>query len=485
MERKLFDAAAKLPETALAFDDIQLAPPVRNWKKATAFAASLMLLVCLGFGTYAVVAEAQEYRAALAFFDEHDLSTQGLSRYEIKAIYLDITTKTFSYSKTAQVIVDSINSNSIPGNDIIFNSPSPNDIENLWNYRELYKQWGSSPEDGRTNIYYDHSSEYQETEDGMKFLYSNVRKFVDGVQVWSIPITEFWVQDCMAVSNGVLAYGRTSYTINQDTDHPWIALIDFNGNLLWTRQLSTGDDYESIDQAVENPDGSYALFTRVITKGNIDLYLYQLSPSGAIHEKHLLILKNRGIENAVRFEDGYLLHLSRYDTPDQIVKVSRTGQITDGFLYKSEEQDYYIADMLEFGGEIYLSAYAVPRTDTTGARREIDHILDYAHAQSLEDGADLTEMTRNNYTAILLRCDPSTGIPQEFFSVQGALGADLKFSETGELIWEVEVITDAYWSPCTSSFSIGGTCCVYRYDFALDGRLTRAEQTFELVSFRR
>ena len=100
MEQKLYDAAASLPEPELAFE---------NWKVPTrrslprpilAVALCLALLLCLGGGTLAFAAEVKEYNDALVFFDTHGLSTEGLSRGEVKAVYRDITTQSFTFSKS-------------------------------------------------------------------------------------------------------------------------------------------------------------------------------------------------------------------------------------------------------------------------------------------------------------------------------------------------------------------------------------------------
>lgn len=63
------------------------------------------------------------------------MSTEGLTRGEIKEVYRDITTKSFTYSKTAEVIRNSISSDNIGGYEIVQNNPTPEDIENLWNYK--------------------------------------------------------------------------------------------------------------------------------------------------------------------------------------------------------------------------------------------------------------------------------------------------------------------------------------------------------------
>jgi hypothetical protein len=98
---------------------------------------------------------------------------------------------------------------------------------------------------------------------------------------------------------------------------------------------------------------------------------------------------------------------------------------------------------------------------------------------------DLTPMVRDNYTAMLLVCEPKTGKPQEFYSVNGSLGGKLSVSDTGNLIWDVESITSTFFSPATSSFTIGGTSYVFRYAFDTSGLLISQEKTNEVVNFRR
>ena len=95
MEQKLYDAASRLPETGLEFDAIQ-APTkstARPWRKIAVLAACLALVIGVGFGTYAYAEEVKEYNEAVQFFNDYGLSTDGLTRGEIKAVCQDITTK--------------------------------------------------------------------------------------------------------------------------------------------------------------------------------------------------------------------------------------------------------------------------------------------------------------------------------------------------------------------------------------------------------
>lgn len=175
----------------------------------------------------------------------------------------------------------------------------------------------------------------------------------------------------------------------------------------------------------------------------------------------------------------------------RIVKVDCEGNITESFSYGDENSYYYITDMIEFGENIYLSAYVVPKLENedqnAGGRYEIAAILNYIFENNLWKISDeeLTPMVRDNYTAMLLVCEINAGLPREFYSVKGSLGGKLSVSDTGNLLWQVESIATTFFSPATSSFTIGGTSYVYRYAFDDSGKLISQEQTGEIAAYRR
>ena len=147
--------------------------------------------------------------------------------------------------------------------------------------------------------------------------------------------------------------------------------------------------------------------------------------------------------------------------------------------------------MIEFRGKIYLSAYAVPKGEEdekgAGNRYEIDDILQYLYENDIYEisSEELTPLVRENYTALLLECDPVTGTPQTFYSVKGSLGGTLRVNNTGMLLWDVESITSTYYSPATSAFTIGGTSTVFRYTFDEHGQLLDQGKTGDVVDYRR
>lgn len=471
------------------------------WRRSAAVAASLLLILGAAFGVRAYALDVKEYNEAVEFFNENALSTEGLTRAEIKAVYRDITTGVFSFEKTAQVIETSL---SVSGYEIFQEEPTPEEVEALWNHRAYNYAYNYStgywvetvPED---RVSYRFEGFYEGDPADGSFTVTVV-KTVGGETVWSVTIPEYWGETIQPATGGVLVYGYTPIekhvgdAIVRSKSYGWLAKISEDGQLLWHRQLTGGFKDEYICSLVENDDGSYAVFSR----GDLNyLCLYQYSADGDLLLSKSTEIGNYGIQNAAWLGDGYLVQLMSYNTGEyaKLVKLDPSGNLTDAFSYESEDSTYHVTDMVEFDGRVYLSAYAVPKQEQGGFHGEIGPVLEQIWA-TLSDydpgeyGMDyptdkLTQMVRDNYTALLLVCDPEGGEPRKFYAVKGSLGGNLALGENGDLLWSVESITSTFFSPATSSFSIGGTSTVYRYAFAPGGALISREKTGEMAGFHR
>ena len=489
MERKLYDAAAKLPETSLDFETIQSAPKSKPrksmWRAVSAVAACFILLISAGF----ITVEAKEYNAAILFFNEYGLPTDGLSRGEIKAVYRDITTKSFTYAKTAEVIASSLTTEQIAGHEILQDNPSPQELENLWNNKNFNGGFLNSDQQG---IHYQYRSEYKEDEKlGFEVHDKSFLEKYDGENLlWSVSVSDFWINGCSVVSDGVIAYGETPTWSSGQFTYAWMMKIDSDGNFLWKQMLNNGFEDEYIAEILENADGSYA----VISRGDLKYFcLSQYTADGKETSFHRTEVGNYGIWNATRFGNGYIVQLGSYMTNEysKIIKVDPAGNITESFSYGGEDVYYYVTDMIEHHGNIYLSAYSVPKLadeeQSAGGRYEIAAVLNYLFDNEIWEisSEELTPMVRDNYTALLLVCDPNAGTPQEFYSVKGSLGGKLSLGESEMLLWDVESITTTFFSPATSAFTIGGTSYVFRYAFDSSGILISQEKTGEIVYFSR
>ena len=141
----------------------------------------IMFISIIGLSTYAIKVEAQEYQNAVDFFEANELSLDGLTRYEIKEIYKDITTNKFEYKKTGEVIVESIKIK-VPGYSIEINNASSNELISVW---ELWDDIRKNKTNEFKSISYDYTSK-SKNEDG---TYTYVfRKYNEEVEEWSIDI---------------------------------------------------------------------------------------------------------------------------------------------------------------------------------------------------------------------------------------------------------------------------------------------------------
>lgn len=453
-------------------------------------AACLVLSATIG-GT-AIAAEAKEYSAAVDFFEQNGLSAEGLSREDLKAVYRDITTNRFTNDKTVEVI-----RRSVPGVEILQHEPTPEELSALWNSN--INAWN----DLRTNVSVEYRIDYKHQPGGEYDILDKitVECLQDGETIWTTDFPalgkkwgddELYITDCVMTSMGTAVWGQrhhwtevTESSKGNNLTFSRIAYIDNSGCKLWEKELEHGFNHEYIKAVLDNGDGTLA----VISYGDFEyLCLSQYDADG----NELSCTKTQfsrisNILNATRLGDGYLVLLAGTDEDyghAHLAKLDRAGNVIDNFVYKSEDCYYYITDMAEFEGNVYLSAYAMPKQTDEGVRDEIANILDdnVFSKENFQEiiSEELTSIVRDNYTAVLLLCDPDGGEPKTFYSVKGSLGGTITVRDD-QLKWNVENIVSAGYSPYTNSYSFFGTCSVYQYSFDKSGILAGYEDTGEIT----
>lgn len=438
-------------------------------------AACLSLIIIIGSTAFAFAAEAKEYSNAVAFFEENGLSMDGLSRSEVKAVYRDITQQKFSYNKTAEVILQTV-----PGREIQQHEPTPEELAALWDKNV----WKNSISEKGISYRTDFRYVYDAKRHFNVFEKSILECYQDGVIIWTAEFKDFCVAGYSFTKNSTVIWGGNAVLSHSDTSYGWIALIDSNGTIMWQKRLEHGFKDEYVAYILPNDDGTWA----VISRGDLKyICLSCYDSDGKEISFHKTEVGNYGIRNAAKLGDGYIIQLWNRFSGDTalLYKMDREGTLTDSFSYGEDDFDYYIADMVEYEGQVYLSSYAVPKKQDEGGRHEIAGILDYIKNRWYIPSEELTPIVRDNYTAMLLICDPEGGAPKTFYSVKGSLGGDLSVNTSGQLEWNVESITTTFFSPITSSFSIGGNCAVFCYTFDAEGNMTGQTDTGEMISYRR
>ncbi len=451
--------------------------PPRTIRRWIAAAACLVLVIGSCFGIHVYAAEQREYKAAVSFFEANGLSTEGLTRGEIKAVYRDITTEQFTYSKTAEVLQNSLQAQ-IPGYEILHKEPTPEEIESLWTYQNGYRHF-AIPAHGDYDIEY---VAFTDPDTGASHLKKSVvSRYENGECLWSTDIHTFTAQQYRETSHGLLVWGFTHSDTGMDYQAA-IAQLDPDGKILWLQILNNGFEDEYIGAIAENPDGSIAVFSRG------DLQYLCISQYGADGER-LSFQKhpvgNCGIWNATRLGEDYLVQLGSRTQGDEqkLVRITRDGEMTDSFRYTAEDREYHIVDLQEFDGNLYISAYTTPKTEEDYSEL-FSIIMDHEDLIDMPE-TGLTKLVRDNYQAVLLICDPEGGTPQQFYAVPGNLAGELKADENNRLIWQTEDIQAVGYSPATSAFSFYGTSELFEYAFSPDGVLESCTETDKQTYFRK
>lgn len=468
-----------------------ISPKARMPRRMLIIAAAVIAVLASLVGC---AAEIKEYNDAVDFFEEHELKRENLSRSDIKKVYRDIITEKFALKKTAVVIIDSYE-----GKAIGITKPNSEELKDIWNRLDR------SADEKYSWYYLDNDAEIYGILRSGEMMF---KKEENGTVLWEtkIPLRDGYVEDYTLLSDGkyIAVYGIYSPLAARSQSCGFVEIFDEKSGESVLRKLFYNYRRFSISEIIETEDGM-ALFCRADLKNFIFI---EMDISGEILKQKVTEIGNRGIWDVAPFGDGYIVQLGGYQVNETLVKVSVDGELGEGISYSADDCAYFICDMLEYGGNLYLSAYAVPKhgKDIDSSHDEISHVLekiwkiyDDAEAVAEETSAEggiikngwymstetLVDDLRENYTAVLLVCDAESGLPDEFYSVEGSVCGELSLSENGEMLWETQYISEAYYSPATSSFSIGGASVVYRHTFDEDGRLIKTEKTGEVADFRR
>ena len=131
---KLFNAISKISDNTIeknSFDNGSLKRAVRSKSVIISVTLCSLLVLAIIASMVACISESRTYNKAKRFFDDNELSTEGLDRSDVKAVYFDIITNSFSNSKTAFVL-----HNSLYNNEHIMKESRSDFDEN-----EIFKMW--------------------------------------------------------------------------------------------------------------------------------------------------------------------------------------------------------------------------------------------------------------------------------------------------------------------------------------------------------
>lgn len=437
-------------------------------------AAVLAVLIALSVGTYAYAADAKEYNEAKQFFEEYDIPMDGLTKADIKAVYRDITTESFTYDKTAEVIESYLETNSVPGWEVLLEDPSPENVADFWtlvaNYVPETHEW-----------YHCTWNDHSESKDGILTVShesGTIEKKIGDDIIWSCSSDKMRFTEGITVSDGTLGIGAVvgdfvgpileDYIGGDDSERefkPAVTKLDNDGNPVWFCTWDNGLDEETIRTAVQNDDGSVALFaegwgqeglavvvTRIDAQGNrLDSVVNTSNNAMSYIQIHLVI----------PFDGGYLAMITE-DGIRRVVEFDSNGNSIGEFNYSDGEREYRIEDIAAGFGKLYISA----------SRRTLD-LYPYVEENDIYEipEEEFTPMLRENSIASLIVCDLNGGTPEVFYEVEGAFAHEISVDEFGRAEWNVESILSASFRNTSGVYPINGVSKDIRLIFDITGRL--------------
>ncbi len=421
-----------------------------------AIAAALVLFALLGgYSGYAIATEIREYRTAAAFFEEYELPTDGLTRPDIKAVYKDITMKTYSYEKTIELL----NTLSVEVFSTRLNSADKNELDSLWNARNSVltgNQNGVNSPGVRFTL-----ESVSEKGDANGPYYTVITRYSGDTELWDYRVPyDMYVseEDVFACGDNTAIIGAENDT-ESGTGNAVVFMLGPDGSELW--RYVSDIKCEGYDFAVYSGDRLAVFGTRYADGGSGRQWYLTYTEFNASGRK--IIYRENTLNGycrvlaVVRIGDYYLAKTwtdtdsGGYGTG--LVSISENGEIVQKFSYSSDGKTYQIQDIAAFGGRVYLSA-VIPNTSEEDFEKEFNGLLETYHKALVQSTGrvetvtmpdEYNEKLRNlfidRYDAALLVCGEDAEVTK-VYSVGKARGGSLAVTDDGRLRWSVIRIDD-------------------------------------------
>ena len=323
-------------------------------------AACMALLLGAGAGACAYTAAKKECKNALTFFYEQNLSTEGLTKNEIKEVYRDFYSHSFTSDLTTDVLINS-RPDMVRGYEIMGDS----------------SEWDTTLPDTslseyKTPVYYEYRHIYNETEGDKKYSpdESIFEKYKNGEKVWEVSFRDFTIYDYYGNLAGdtdpVLVYGTGLNPADSGDEIVTLIALDTDGAILWEAVQNNAPGFDQIDTVLAHPDGSYTTLGRCASDNkdlNYCLCVNKYDKNGTPLFSNTIDISDHFIKNATLTGSGYLVLLSSYVTIEysRILMLDSEGNLLGDFRYESEENDFFISDLCEYNGTVYISGYSTPK----------------------------------------------------------------------------------------------------------------------------
>ncbi len=457
----LYNAMGNIGDDIIEQNSIKAFKKKRPYKALIAACLTIVLAVSIFAGS-AIAIEAAEYKEAVEFFNGNSLSTEGLTREDIKAIYKDITQKTFSYDKTADVL----NTYSIEMFNMALAASDSDSLITFWENRDSTKDKYDTSLIEKSEVWYDKKFDSLSCYKGDELLWEY--KYTAEV---SPLITDV----------GIVLYGYSGSYL--DSNKAYVSMLDKDGSLLW--EYTESDNTSLFDTAVFT-ENKIVLFGRDYDAEH-DMYSTLFTVLGINGEvqnsRNLDIDLNSQYAASTRIGDTYIVA----NNAAEILFFSLDGDLKEKKTFLDGDKKYHIRDIVAHGEKVWIFTYKIMDFDNiiSPEYQEIRDIeIDYHQKSNYGENKDYTwgsvpAEQREKYTkyfqdkfeATIFVCNETGEISKAYTSkASDFYSTDVEIDSDGNLSLYVKTINEAMApEPWFSSRLTVADMTVFKLTFNKDG----------------
>ena len=437
--------------------------PRRRKLAVLAIAAALLIVG----GTTVSASEAIQYGRAVDFFEEYDISRNGLTRSQVKKIYRDITTQSFTYEKTEQALASGLE-----GYEIQSEPLDPDELSRLWMAVYGMKRRAAATLSD-AEYYYSHVMSEDESN---PFYYDLLSKRVNGTVLWKKRFDNFYTEAICAFGDRILVAGNmiSDGIINSDSAVT-VCLINSDSSVAWQCEYNSDRDKTAVEYILREDDG-FVMFA----VSRDDLWIVKIGMDGKIiSQEHIgCNSADMSIIGVTRVGGGYL-----FLTESGMCSI-KNGKISDTVHYTVDGAHYAINGMIEYNGVVYLSGTVLRGYDPSNSGLRENYLKAYGKYGQTDENC--LEFFKKNTASVLLVCDPRSGEALKFYTLPESAGSCLEIKE-GRLVWTVNryrkaellegnIDTHYIATGCFAELE----CDVWEYVFDPYGQLTAERDTRDI-----